>query len=100
MLSSNTYAAFRATTEYFMSSFIQRPLNTRHYLRVIILWRENNVILIKFHHYIGDIYPEGIRFVPGKSGFLLSCLPSLFDFGMIRTKKYSSLYQTTCKKKK
>jgi hypothetical protein len=33
----------------------------------------------------GGFYPERIRFVLGTAGFLLSCLPSLFDFGMIRS---------------
>jgi hypothetical protein len=31
------------------------------------------------------LYPEGVMFVLGTAGFLLSCLPSLFDFGTTRS---------------
>jgi hypothetical protein len=32
----------------------------------------------------GGFCPERIKFVLGAAGFLLPCLPSLFDFGTIR----------------
>jgi hypothetical protein len=50
-------------------------------------WGENQFDLVIVKNSIppgGEFYPGLIMFALGTDGFLLFCLPSLFDFGTIR----------------